>query len=124
MSNQPQIASELVIARSSRLQAMREASSKQQLTSKNSSDAPPPAAPADAELALARQLLDQRLQEILATLPAGKQLRLFKIRFGYEPEQIKQLSFKQAFKVLQISHQMPTNSQRIAELNYNGQPAR
>ncbi|MDT4288179.1 hypothetical protein RO575_01285 [Methylomonas sp. MO1] len=76
------------------------------------------------ELALARQLIDQRLSEILATLPVGKQRRLFKIRFGMEPEKIKELAIKQIFAALEINHPQLNNlsasMKRIADLNYNG----
>ncbi|WP_415878757.1 hypothetical protein [Methylomonas sp. TEB] len=76
------------------------------------------------EMALARQLIDQRLSEILASLPVGKQRRLFKIRFGIEPEQIKDLAIKQIFALLEINHpqlnNLSANMKRIADLNYNG----
>lgn len=76
------------------------------------------------ELALARQLIDQRLNEILAALPVGKQRRLFKIRFGMEPEQIKALAIKQIFALLEINHprlnNLSASMKQIADLNYNG----
>ena len=124
MNEKPQTASTLVIAKSSRLQALREQASKQAASVTTPDASRLKSDSGDSDLLVARQLLDQRLQTLLASMPAGKQNRLFKIRFGYEPEQIKQLSLKQAFKVLQISHQLPTKSQRIAELNYNGDTVR
>lgn len=76
------------------------------------------------ELALARQLIDQRLTEIMASLPAGKQQRLFKIRFGIEPNRLKDLPIKQIFKLLKIDHpqfnSQSTNMKRVGDLNYNG----
>jgi hypothetical protein len=79
------------------------------------------------ELALARDLIDQRLTEILAALPVGKQRRLFKIRFGMEPEEIKALPIKQVFVLLEVKHpqfnNLSANMKQVADLNYNGQPA-
>lgn len=76
------------------------------------------------ELALARQLIDQRLAELLASLPAGKQRSLFNIRFGMEPDKIKELPIKQIFALLEINHQpfnnLSANMKRIGDLNYNG----
>jgi len=76
------------------------------------------------ELALARKLIDQRLSEILTTLPAGKQRSLFKIRFGMEPDKIKELPIKQIFTLLTINHpsfnNLSANMKRIGDLNYNG----
>ena len=75
-------------------------------------------------LLLARQLIDQRLAEILASLPAGKQQRLFKIRFGVELGQIKDLPIKRIVVVLKISHtrlnDLAANMKQIGDLNYNG----
>jgi hypothetical protein len=79
------------------------------------------------ELALARDLIDQRLSKILAALPVGKQRRLFKIRYGMEPDQIRELAIKQIFAVLEINHpqfnNLSANMKRVADLNYNGQPS-
>lgn len=117
--------------KSTRLQEMR-----QRAAAANQS-APTPA-PADKvlqakdtglspEMLLARQLIDERLTQILATLPAGKQRRLFKIRFGMEPDQIKALPIKQIFALLSISHPQfnnhCTNMKQVADLNYNGHQA-
>ena len=120
--------SEIILQKSSRLQAMRAAA----IGTK------PEAAPVKAvqiavsndkklspELLLARQLIDQRLAELVANLPVGKQQGLFKIRFGMTPEQIKQLTLKQIFSKLAINpaqiKQLSTNPQAIWELNYNGE---
>ncbi|MDD1621545.1 MAG: hypothetical protein LUQ11_08680 [Methylococcaceae bacterium] len=77
------------------------------------------------ELALARRLIDQRLAEILASLPAGKQLSLFKIRFGVEFDQIKNLPIKRVAAMLQIRHPELNNPRgdmkQTIELTYNGQ---
>ncbi len=77
------------------------------------------------ELLMARQLIDQRLAELLNKLPDGKQQRLFKIRYGFEPEQLKQQSLKQIFSKLEISSNqingLSANHQSLWELNYNGQ---
>jgi hypothetical protein len=111
---------------SSRLQAMR------QRAATSNQPAPAPAKPTlqakdeslSPELALARQLIDQRLSEIMAALPVGKQQSLFKIRFGMEPEQIKALPIKQVFALLEINHpqfnNLSANMKQVADLNYNG----
>jgi hypothetical protein len=76
------------------------------------------------ELTLARRLIDQRLAEIMATLPAGKQLSLFKIRFGVELDQIKTLPIKRVVAILKISHPQLNdprgNMKQTVELTYNG----
>lgn len=112
--------------KSSRLQEMR------QRAATANQPAPAPAQPSfqakdenmSPEMALARQLIDHRLTEILAALPIGKQRRLFKIRFGVEPEKIKDLAIKQIFALLEINHpqlhNLSANMKRIADLNYNG----
>ena len=120
--------SEIILQKSSRLQAMRASVT-------DTKPQPAPVKPIQIrvdndkklspELLLARQLIDQRLAELLANLPVGKQQGLFKIRFGMTPEQIKQLTLKQIFSKLAINpaqiKQLSTNPQSIWELNYNGQ---
>lgn len=120
--------SEIILQKSSRLQAMRAS-----VTGAKPETAPvkPVQIPVNndkkfsPELLLARQLIDQRLAELLANLPVGKQQGLFKIRFGMTPEQIKQLPLKQIFSKLAINplqiKPLSTNHQSIWELNYNGQ---
>jgi hypothetical protein len=112
--------------KSSRLQEMR------QRAATANQPAPAPTQPSfqakdgdlSPELALARDLIDQRLNEILATLPVGKQRSLFKIRFGMDPEQIKALAIKQIFALLEINHpqfnNLSANMKQVADLNYNG----
>lgn len=77
------------------------------------------------ELALARQLIDQRLAEVMASLPAGKQKNLFKIRYGVELDQIKQLPIKRVAAMLKISHPQLNNPRgdmkQTVELTYNGE---
>ena len=76
------------------------------------------------ELLLAREAIDQRLTEILAMLPPGKQRRLFKIRYGVELEQISVLPIKHVCKLLNIAwpgKQNPATVMKlIGDLNYNG----
>jgi len=76
------------------------------------------------ELLLARRVIDQRLAEIEAALPVGKQRRMFKIRYGVELEQIRDLPIKRIVGLLEIVHPQLNNPlgsmKRIAELNYNG----
>ncbi len=77
------------------------------------------------ELALARRLIDRRLAEVMDSLPAGKQKSLFKIRFGVEPEQIKQLPIRHIVAMLKICHPELNNPRgdmkQIVELTYNGE---
>ena len=56
----------------------------------------------DAETARLRRLIRQRLAEILAQLPTGKQHSLFKIRFGMTMDEFEQLTPRQAAAVLTI----------------------
>jgi len=76
------------------------------------------------ELLLARQLIDSRLAEILASLPAGMQRSLFKIRYGVELDRLRNLPIKRILSVLKISHPSLNNPsagmKRIGDLNYNG----
>lgn len=77
------------------------------------------------ELLLARSAIDRRLAEILASLPAGKQQSLFRIRFGIELEQLKNLPIKRVVGMLKIGHPQLKNPQgdmkRIVDLTYNGE---
>ena len=54
------------------------------------------------ESARLRRQIDQRLTEILARLPAGKQHSLFKIRFGVTLDELRNLPAEQAAKILKI----------------------
>ncbi|MBS4051667.1 MAG: hypothetical protein KGZ69_10740 [Methylomonas sp.] len=116
----------LASGKSSRLQAMRQ-------KSMHSSPADPTATRtidksadknADPQLLLARQLIDQRLAEILAGFPAGRQCSLFKIRYGIDPENLKQQPIRHIAKLLKIRHPLFTNPRgdmkNIMELPYNG----
>ncbi len=79
------------------------------------------------QLRLVQTIIDQHLASILAGLPVGRQRSLFKIRYGCEPEALKQLPIKHIIKRLQIQHPMLQAAhgemKRILELTYNGQPA-
>lgn len=50
-----------------------------------------------------RQYIAQQVAKILATLPAGKQKNLFKIRYGLTPEALQRLPIEQAIKILELS---------------------
>jgi len=50
-----------------------------------------------------RQLIEQQVSKILATLPAGKQKNLFKIRYGLTPEALERLPIDHAIKILELS---------------------
>ncbi len=76
------------------------------------------------ELVLVRQLIDKRLTEILSLLPAGRQRRLFRIRYGVELDEIKNLPIKRVIAMLKVSDPQLDNlrgrMKQIVELTYNG----
>ncbi len=90
---------QLQLINSSRLQALR---NKAASPPEQAQHQPPVTQSEDAETARLRQLVEQRLAQILATLPPGKHRSLFKIRFGTELEALKAMSPQQASKVLKI----------------------
>lgn len=116
--------------KSSRLQAMRDKAMSAQSATVIAGQQPDKAvlhgkaAALSPEMLLARQIIDRQLDEILAMLPAGRQKRLFKIRFGVELEQIRDLPIKHIVGILKIKHPQLNNlsadMKRIADLNYNG----
>lgn len=61
-----------------------------------------PSVKEDAETAQLRREVDQRLQEILARLPAGKQRSLFKIRYGVALDELERLPIQRVAVILQI----------------------
>ncbi|WP_150049880.1 MULTISPECIES: hypothetical protein [Methylomonas] len=63
--------------------------------------APKPGVKADPNQRL-RQLADQRLAQILAELPAGRQHSLFKIRYGFSVEEFERLPPEQMAKILKL----------------------
>lgn len=78
-----------------------------------------------AELILARQIIDRRLAEIRAGLPAGKQNSLFKLRYGVDFDEVRNLSIKRVVMLLQIQgsamQNLVAHMKRIGDLNYNGE---
>ncbi|WP_347986951.1 hypothetical protein [Methylomonas sp. AM2-LC] len=80
---------------------------------------------ANPDLLLAQQVIDTRLAEIVAMLPAGKQNRLFKLRFGVELAEIRNLPVQRIVNLLAINHpqlhKLLSSKNSIAELNYNGE---
>lgn len=115
--------------KSSRLLEMRNKS----LNPQNNMTSAPPAKPQAADksnqnpdLQLAQQLIDQRIAEILASLPIAKQRNLFKIRFGFDPDSLQQQPLGQLIKQLNIHHpkfERPSaDMKNVLQLSYNGQP--
>ena len=119
MKQPPSVSSELVLARSRRLQAMRQ--NQQANQSRHGNEPQDFAQQQMADLQIARQLIDDALHDILAALPAGKHRRLFKIRYGVELDAIQQMPLTQVFAVLGIHTNLLTKTRHLAELNYNGQ---
>jgi hypothetical protein len=71
-----------------------------------------------AELAQARKLINDRIDEILHSFPPARKNKFFSFRFG-SVEAIKTLTVKAAFKVLGIEDSR-VKMRLIAELNYYG----
>lgn len=97
----PASPSQLNLVSSGRLQALR----KQATTSEPALPTPKSAKPDKAEneeTAKLKRQIEQRLQEILAKLPQGKQRSLFKIRYGLTLEEFESLTVQQAAAILKI----------------------
>jgi len=67
----------------------------------------------------AQQHIDQALRDWLARYPPAKKNRFFKIRFGMDIEQLKQLPIQEIYQRLAIAEHAP---EKIAKLDYNGRP--
>ncbi|TAN67037.1 MAG: hypothetical protein EPN17_12490 [Methylobacter sp.] len=76
----------------------------------------------EAELNKARQLIDQRINEIMRSFPEGKRNRLFSFRFG-SVDAVKTMSIKAAFKALGIDDNL-VNIKSIAEMDFYGNDAK
>ncbi|WP_305907302.1 hypothetical protein Q9L42_016625 [Methylomarinum sp. Ch1-1] len=76
----------------------------------------------EAELTLARKMIDQRLKQILSAYPADKQRRFFRIRFGLSPEQLKELPIKDILTLLKLKQNRLADMKEIVDLDYNGRP--
>jgi len=92
---------QLNLVNSSRLQSLRKQSLASETDNKQPSTKPNPQE--DAESIRLRNQVNQRLAEILAKLPAGKQRSLFKIRFGVEIDELQQMPAKQAAAILKLT---------------------
>ena len=71
------------------------------------------------ELLKARQFINQQLADALAKYPTNKQARFFKLRFGMDIEQLKELSIKEIYSVLGVK-QNNKGKEWVAELDYFG----
>lgn len=71
-----------------------------------------------AELKSARKIIDDRINEIISSFPAGKKNKLFSFRFG-SIDAIKSMSIKAAFKKLGIDDNS-VKMTLIAEMDYHG----
>lgn len=97
----PASPSQLTLVNSRRLQALR----KQATACEPAFPVPKTAKPdktEDAETARLKRQMEQRLQEILAKYPQGKQRSLFKIRYGVSLEEFECLPIQQAAAILKI----------------------
>lgn len=77
---------------------------------------------ADEELHKIKQLIDRRLQEVMAEFPPNKRQRFFKIRYGLTPDQLKLLPIREILAVLKLKQIQSTGMKRVADLDYNGRP--
>ncbi len=75
----------------------------------------------ESELNKARQLIDQRINEIMRCFPEGKKNRLFSFRFG-SVDTVKAMNIKAAFKTLGIDDSL-VNMKPIAEMDFYGNNA-
>ncbi len=75
----------------------------------------------ESELNKARQLIDQRINEIMRSFPEGKKNRLFSFRFG-SVDAVKTMNIKAAFKTLGIDDSL-VNMKPIAEMDFYGNNA-
>lgn len=71
-----------------------------------------------AELKSARKIIDDKINEIMGSLPEGKKNKLFSFRFG-SIDAIKSMSIKAAFKKLGIDDNS-AKMKLIAEMDYHG----
>ena len=96
---------ELNLINSKRLQTLRQnslASEAEPTNDNTSSDSLVSNAKEDARTKKLRRQIDQRLAEIVAQLPVGKQHSLFKIRFGVALDEIQNLPLEQIAQILKI----------------------
>lgn len=107
-SKQPQTAAspaQLNLVSSSRLQSLRKQATAYGDDAGNPSvlsQRVQPGKPDDAATKRLRQQVENRLQEIIATLPAGKQRSLFKIRYGVALDELEQLPVQKVAAILKI----------------------
>lgn len=77
---------------------------------------------ADKELHQIKQLIDRRLQELMAEFPPNKRRRFFKIRYGMTLDQLKLLPIREILAVLKLKQIQSACMKRVADLDYNGRP--
>jgi hypothetical protein len=74
---------------------------------------------------LCRQVIDQRLAEIMQASPVGKQHSFFRIRFGVELAVLTKLPIRTIFDILRLQPSIvkltPAEFKEVAKLNYNGE---
>jgi hypothetical protein len=70
------------------------------------------------ELDKARQLIDDRINQIMRSFPEGKKIKLFGFRFG-SVDAIKCMSIKAAFKALGINDNL-VKMKLLAEMDCHG----
>jgi len=92
---------QLNLVNSSRLQQLAKRPESEQTDGSPGAMPPKPGLKPDPSERL-RQLAQQRVAQILAELPAGRQQSLFKIRYGMSVEELQRLPPEQMAKILKL----------------------
>lgn len=74
---------------------------------------------ASIELAIARELIDRKIHELMSRLPEGKKNKLFRLRYG-TVDGIKNMALSEAFRRLAIDGK-GVKLRMLAGMNYYGQ---
>ncbi|MCK5829118.1 MAG: hypothetical protein KAH20_02330 [Methylococcales bacterium] len=76
--------------------------------------------PTKEALLKARQMIDQQLIHILGKYPANKHAKFFKIRFNMDIDQLKKLSIKDIYSVINIKQNKQSSLDQVTGLDYFG----
>lgn len=68
----------------------------------------------------AEALIDETMQQLMNTYPAGKRNSFFKLKYGVNAEKIKQMSRKQVFTLLKLDNKKVRNFCLIENLDCSG----
>lgn len=96
--NQPNNPTQLTFVNSKRLQALRDKTAAAPVVHQVQTNQ----GKEDAKTAHLRRLVQQRLTEILAQLPPGRQRKLFKIRYRVELEELDVMPIDEVARLLNV----------------------